>query len=355
MKTIVLTGGGTAGHVTPNIALIPALEKSGFKICYIGSIDGMEKELIRPLKVPYYGIPCGKLRRYIDMKNITDMFKVIVGIKEAFVLLKKIKPDVVFSKGGFVAVPVVIAAKLLRIPVIIHESDITAGLANRIAMPFASVVCASFPETFEALPKQKAVLTGTPIRRELFHGSEENARLLTGFNKHMPVILFMGGSQGSTVINTALREALPHLLTKYQIIHICGKHNVDDSLNHTKGYKQFEYVSDELPDLFSIATLFVSRAGANSIYEFLALKKPNLLIPLSKNASRGDQILNAASFENQGFSKVLFEEELNQQTLTAHIDDLYEHKEQYIEQMRASNLSDGILEVMKVIRDVVYA
>lgn len=353
MKTIVLTGGGTAGHVTPNIALIPYLEKEGFKINYIGTINGMEKELISKLNIPYDGIPSGKLRRYLDIKNLTDMFRVVKGINEASGLLKKIKPDLVFSKGGFVSVPVVIAAKMNKIPVVIHESDISTGLANRIAIPFAEVVCAAFPEALANIPKKKAVLTGTPIRRQLFNGRVDKGFALTDFNDILPIVLFMGGSQGSVKINSTLRNALPGLLNNYQIIHICGKNNIDETLTDTIGYKQFEYITDELPHLFAISNMFVSRAGANSIYEFLTLKKPNLLIPLSKSASRGDQILNAESFERQGFSKVLPEEELSTATLSESINDLYSDRDKYITAMNESALSDGVAEVMNVIREVI--
>lgn len=350
MKRIVLTGGGTAGHVTPNIALIPQLKKEGWDIHYIGTHTGIEKRLIEPLKIPYYGISSGKLRRYMDIKNFTDPFRVLKGSGEAIALLKKLKPTVVFSKGGFVTVPIVLAGWVHKIPVIIHESDITPGLANRISIPFSTQVCANFPETLEHLPKKKRVLTGTPIRQELFQGDPEQGRKLCSFDNKKPVLLMMGGSLGSVKINHCLREALSELLPFFQIVHLCGKGNVDPSLAGQKGYCQFEYVQTELPHLFAAADIILSRGGANAISELLALKKPHLLIPLSAQNSRGDQILNAQSFAKQGYSKVLQEEEMTPQRLAKDIQDVYEHRHQYMKNMKKSNLTNGIENVMEQIR-----
>lgn len=350
MKTIVLTGGGTAGHVTPNIALLPFLRKEGYKIHYIGSNNGIEKELITALDINYHSISSGKLRRYFDIKNVTDMFKVVKGMSDAFFILKKLKPSIVFSKGGFVSVPVVAAAALLKIPVVVHESDITPGLANKLSVPFANAVCTAFPEACDLVGKNKGVLTGTPIRQGLFKGRRENGLSLCGFNKEKPVLLVMGGSLGSVKVNEALRNSLPTLLTSYQIIHLCGKGNIDDKLIDVKGYKQFEYVSKELADIFACSDLVVSRAGANSIYEFLALKKPMLLIPLSMSASRGDQILNAESFQKQGFAKILEEEELNINTFINSVNELYNNKDEYINTMASTKLANGVNEVMKQIK-----
>ena len=350
LKKIVLTGGGTAGHVTPNLALIPKLQEEGWTISYIGTRDGMEKDLVEKTGIPYYGISSGKLRRYLSKKNVSDMFRVLKGVKEASSLLKKLKPDLIFSKGGFVAVPVVLGARLHGIPIVIHESDMTPGLANKIAMPFADVVCTTFPETLQYIPKEKGVNTGTPIRESLFLGSREKGLKLCGFDGEKPVVMMMGGSQGSVKINGELRKALPQILQDFQLVHICGKGNLDASLLDTKGYKQFEYVSEELPHIFAMADIVVSRAGSNSISEFLALKKPSLLIPLSQNASRGDQILNAASFQKQGFSMVLAEEDMTAQKLTEGIRMLYQDREKFIGSMEKSHLANGVDEVMKCIR-----
>lgn len=352
MKRIVLTGGGTAGHVTPNIALIPKLQELGYDIQYIGSYTGIEKELIEPFGIPYHGISSGKLRRYFSVQNFTDPFRVLKGFREAKSLIKQLKPDVIFSKGGFVSVPVVLAGKRNKVPAIIHESDMTPGLANKIAIPSAVKVCCNFPETLETLPKEKAILTGSPIRQELLSGNKIAAMDLCGFSADKPVILVIGGSLGSVVVNTAIRQSLPELLKKFQVIHLCGKGKLDNSLSQIKGYCQFEYIKNELRDIFSLADIVISRAGANAICELLALRKPNLLIPLSANASRGDQILNARSFERQGFSMVLEEEDLSKDTLLDSVQKLYNDRGTFIDAMRNSNQEDSIQTIIQLIENV---
>lgn len=351
MKKIVLTGGGTAGHVTPNIALLPKLRELGYEINYIGSYAGMEKQLIEEQGIPYYGISSGKLRRYFDIKNFSDPLKVIKGFNQAVSLLKKLKPDVVFSKGGFVSVPVILAARFLHIPAIIHESDLTPGLANKIAIPAAYKVCCNFPETIQYLPKEKAVLTGSPIRQELLTGNRIAALELCDFTAGKPVILAVGGSSGSKFMNDALREILPDLLKTYQVIHLCGKGNLAPSLKQTEGYAQFEYAKSELRDMFALADIVISRAGANSICELLALRKPNILIPLSANASRGDQILNANSFQKQGFSYVLEEENLTSKTLMDAIAYVNDQKQTYIDAMSKSTQLNSIDTVIALIEE----
>jgi len=351
MKRIVLTGGGTAGHVTPNLAIAPFLRNSGYELFYIGSKKGIERILAEKANIPYTGISSGKLRRYVHIKNITDMFRVIKGLGDAFAAIVRLHPALVFSKGGFVAVPVVIAAKMLRIKVIIHESDMTPGLANRISLPFADKVCVSFPETISHLPSGKGVLTGTPIRTELYQGSCDEARKICGFHDSKPVMLVMGGSQGSVALNDCVRSILPELIKRFNIIHLCGKGNRRHDLA-MRGYLQFEYISQELPHLLAYAEIIVSRAGANSISEFLALRKPNLLIPLSRSASRGDQILNAKSYESQGFSLVLNEEDMNPESLSLKIDELYANRKKYVQRMAESSIADGTKDVLKVIEEV---
>ena len=351
MKKIIMTGGGTAGHVTPNIALMPALKEAGFDIEYIGSINGMEKGLIEATGTPYHGISSGKLRRYFDWKNFSDPFRVLKGYGQAVSLMKKIKPDVVFSKGGFVSVPVVLAAKHCHIPAIIHESDITPGLANKIAIKGAKKACCNFPETMKYLPADKAVLTGSPIRRELFSGNAENAIRLCNFKDHSkPVLLIIGGSLGSKIVNEAVRKVLPELLEKFYVIHLCGKGNLDNSLSGTIGYAQFEYASSELTDMFALADMAISRAGANSICELLALHKPNILIPLSAAASRGDQVLNANSFKKQGFSYVLEEEHLTAESLLKAVQEVYDNRQKYIDAMAQSGQMDSIGTIVDLIK-----
>lgn len=352
MKRIILTGGGTAGHVTPNIALLPRLKELGYDIQYIGSYNGMEKGLIEPLGIPYHGISSGKLRRYFSLQNFTDPFRVLKGFGEAKKLIKELQPDVIFSKGGFVTVPVVMAGKKCKVPTIIHESDMTPGLANKISIPAATKICCNFPETLEHLPKEKVVFTGSPIRQELLTGNADAALKFCGLSSGKPVILIIGGSLGSVVVNNAVREILPDLLKDFHVIHLCGKGKVDDSLKSLEGYVQFEYIKSELKDLFALADVVISRAGANAICELLALHKPNLLIPLSANASRGDQILNARSFERQGFSKVLEEEELNKSTLLDSLQTLFRDKESYIKAMQQSNQQNSIDTIIELIESV---
>ena len=351
MKRIILTGGGTAGHVTPNIALLPKLSELGYDIQYIGSYNGIEKDLIEPFGVPYHGISSGKLRRYFSTQNFTDPFRVLKGFGEARRLIKERIPDVIFSKGGFVSVPVVLAGKRCKVPVIIHESDMTPGLANKIAIPSAEKVCCNFPETLEYLPRGKAVLTGSPIRQELLSGNKIAALDMCGFTADKPVILVIGGSLGSVIVNNAVRQSLPQLLEHFQVIHLCGKGKMDETLNDTPGYRQFEYIRDELRDIFALADLVISRAGANAICELLALRKPNLLIPLSAKASRGDQLLNARSFERQGFSMVLEEEELTADSLLKAVQDLYENRGTFIDAMRDSDQQDSIDTIISLIEE----
>lgn len=350
-KKIIFTGGGSAGHVMVNIALIPKFQKDGWDVQYIGSNDGIEKELIHNLNnIKYHKISTGKLRRYFSWQNFKDPFKVMKGILQAYRILKKEKPNVIFSKGGFVSVPVVIAGWMNKIPVIIHESDITPGLANKIAIPFASKVLTTFPETVKAVDEKKAIHAGAVVREELLRGNSKRGLEICGFTNGKPIILVMGGSLGAKRINESIRENLDKLLSDFQIVHICGKGNVDNSYD-ASGYKQFEYINKELPDIFAMADLVVSRAGSNAIFEFLALKKPMLLIPLSREASRGDQILNAESFRKLGFSQVLYEEDLNKETLLENIYSINKKKSTYLENMLSSHQADSVSNILNLIQN----
>ncbi|GAK55076.1 UDP-N-acetylglucosamine--N-acetylmuramyl-(pentapeptide) pyrophosphoryl-undecaprenol N-acetylglucosamine transferase [Candidatus Vecturithrix granuli] len=363
MKRIILTGGGTAGHVTPNIALLPGLRSLGFEIHYVGQTTGIERQLIEPEGIPYHPIPAGKLRRYIDLKNVRDIFLVIAGFLKACLLLYRIKPHIIFSKGGFVSCPLVWAAWLHRIPAILHESDLTPGLANKLSLPFAVHICYSFPETAAMLPSGKATHTGIPIRESLQKGEQAKGRELCGFTDTKPVVLIIGGSQGSETINHVIRNALQELQPQFQICHICGPGNIqaeihlptpgpsrEGKLQTTPGYAQFEYVDKELPHLLALANVVVSRAGATTIFELLTLRKPNLLIPLSRKASRGDQVLNAQSFAKQGFSRVLEEEDLTVASLIENIRCTYEQRQTLIQAMNAATTTNGIEQVIEVIQ-----
>lgn len=346
---IVMTGGGSAGHVTPNLALIPKLEEMGYEIVYIGSKEGIEKEIIKKEDIKYYSISSGKLRRYFDLKNFSDPFKVIAGLLQSYNIIKKEKPNIVFSKGGFVAVPVVIAAYLRRIPVIAHESDMTPGLANKLSIPYCCKVCVTFPESLKHIKNNKGILTGTPIREALFNGSKSEFFKEYKFVSNKPLLLIIGGSLGSKVINDVIRQNINSLLTKFNVFHICGKGNIDKSLYDVKNYYQVEYISSKLENIFDAADVVLSRAGANAIFELLALNKPNLLIPLSKKSSRGDQILNAKSFEKSGYSLVLQEDELTSEKLISYLGDLYKNKENYITNMKNSKIKKGNENILKII------
>ena len=354
MKKIILTGGGTAGHVIPNLALVPSLKAAGFEIHYIGSHEGIERGLVEAAGIPYYGISSGKLRRYRSMKNITDIFRVGKGLADALRVIRKIKPDLVFSKGGFVVVPVIAAAKLLRVKSVIHESDMTPGIATKLAIPFASKICVSFPETLAHVPQGRSLVTGSPIRRQLLKGSKEAGFRGTGLAQGgKPVVLVTGGSLGARAINNCVREALPGLLEHFQVVHLCGRGNLSGI--KSQGYVEMEYVNEDMAHILAMCDVVVSRAGANTLFELAALEKPNVLIPLPAAQSRGDQLLNAASFEKRGFSKVLLEDVLTPETLVAEVKTLYSNRHQYIAAMSTQNTADGVGNVMAAIEGVMTA
>lgn len=350
-KTIILTGGGTAGHVMPNIALLPHLKEQNFNVHYIGQKNSIEEKLILQTGIPFHHVSSGKLRRYFSLKNFSDPFKVLYGTAQSVAIINKVKPQIIFSKGGFVSLPVTLGAKIKNVPVVLHESDFTPGLANKIAMRFCKKVCVSFDETLKYIEDGKGIYTGSPIRDELLKGDTLKAKTFLGsyFKRDFPTVLVMGGSLGSVFINETLRASLSVLLKNYNIVHICGKNNIDNSLLNKEGYMQFEYINEQLKDIFALADLVVSRAGANSIFELASLCKPNLLIPLPKASSRGDQILNAKNYEKKGFSKVLFQEDMTKETLIGNINDVYENRQTYINNMKKENLKSGTDNVMKVI------
>ena len=348
VKRIVLTGGGTAGHVSPNQALIPLLQEEGWEIHYIGTKTGIERTLIEPMAgVTYHAVSSGKLRRYFDLKNFTDPFRVIAGAFQSMALIHRLKPNVVFSKGGFVSVPVVFGAALCRVPVVMHESDITPGLANKLCKPFAKAVCTTFPECAKLLGA-KAVQTGTPLRAMVFSGSRERGLALAGFDGSRPVLMMMGGSLGAQSVNAVLREALPELTKRFDVLHICGKGNLAPELEGMAGYRQFEYLSDELPDAFACADVMLSRAGSNSLSEILALRKPALLIPY--HSGRGDQLLNANSLKARGLAHVMVQSDLNAASLVTAIDALWDDRALLVQRMAALPDADGTQPVLAQIR-----
>ena len=351
-KKIVLTGGGTAGHVTPHLAILPILLSKGYEVHYIGTENGIEHQMMSKENVVYHAVKSGKLRRYFSWQNFTDPFRVIYGAFQSAHQIGKIKPDVCFSKGGFVSVPVVIGAWVHHVPVLCHESDLTPGLANKICSKFAKKIATTFPECAEALGK-KAVMTGTPLRPELFAGTREKGLALAGFTGEKPVLMMTGGSLGAQSVNKVLREALDELCKDYDVLHLCGKGNLDESLKGKPGYVQFEFLSAEMPDAFACADAVLSRAGSNSLCELQALKKPMLLVPYPKGASRGDQILNAESFKSRGLAHFIAQENLNKDSLIKAVHELMDSREtliQALENAPAANATDKIIEMIEEIQ-----
>ena len=344
-KKIVLTGGGSAGHVTPNLALIPGLQAHDIEVHYIGTQDGIEHTLVHG--VPYHVIEAGKMRRYASAKNITDIFKIIKGYGQAKKILRSLQPDIVFAKGGFVSVPVAWAAAKLNIPVILHESDYTPGLANRLCMKKAQTVCLSF-DTREAAGG-KGVLTGSPIRSDLLTGSRAAGLKKLGFSGDKPVLLIMGGSLGAQAVNDAVDADIEELTSRYSIVHLRGKGKLNPALDGKADYRQFEYIEEGLNDIFAAADLALSRSGANAIFEFLALRLPALLVPLPLSASRGDQILNADYFKKRGYAEVIAQEDLTPETLLSALCELEAHREELIGNMSRSAEADGTNNVLTII------
>ncbi|EIT86709.1 undecaprenyldiphospho-muramoylpentapeptide beta-N-acetylglucosaminyltransferase [Fictibacillus macauensis ZFHKF-1] len=351
-QTIVFTGGGSAGHVTPNIAIMDELGREEWDLHYIGSKQGIEKDLISALEIPYYGISSGKLRRYLDFQNVKDAFKVIKGIADARKVLKKLQPKLVFSKGGFVSVPVIIAASLLNIPIYIHESDLTPGLANKISQRFATKIFTSFEEAASHFPAHKTTAIGSPIRQAIFAGDAKRGKALLGITNDQPILTIMGGSLGAQKINETIRTALPELTARYHIVHLCGKGNVDETLQHIPSYQQFDYVNKELPDLLAATDTVITRGGSNALFEFLALHIPMLIIPLTKQQSRGDQLLNAAAFTKKGYAHTLEEEQLTAKSLLQALEQLEEGRDTMIQRLKASNQGDALSELVKQIQAI---
>jgi len=341
-KKIIFTGGGTAGHVTPNLALIKKFQEQGWDVGYIGSQTGIEKEIVAKINIPYYTIATGKLRRYFSLQNFIDPIKIFLGIFQAIVLIYKLKPKVIFSKGGFVAFPVVVAAWFNRIPAVIHESDLTIGLTNKLCLPFAKKICVTFPLTARQIKnKNKAVLTGTPIRQDFLNGNVNQGRQFCGFDSNKKIILVFGGSLGADVINKNIRKILPEILVDFDVIHICGLGKIDTNCNSV-GYKQFEYLHEQFAHILAAADLVISRAGANSVYELIMAKKPNILIPLAAKFSRGDQILNAKFCAENGYSELILQENLTSEVLLEKIFTTRKNSDKIIKNMHAFKALDSI-------------
>ena len=350
MATIILTGGGTAGHCTPNLALYPYLKNDFENIVYVGSENGIERNIIENTEIPYYSIPCAKLNRVNKSKNFIMPFKVLLGVVKAGKILEKVKPDVVFSKGGYVSVPTVIAASIRKIPVITHESDYTVGLANKISSIYSKKVLTAFPETAKHVKNGEYV--GSPIRKSIFKASKEEALKSFGFNGKKPILLVTGGSQGAQIINKTLRKALPELLPKFDVIHVCGKNNVAQELSQ-KGYFQTEYIN-KIENAFAVCSVCVSRSGANTLFEVMSLKIPTVLIPLPQTASRGDQILNANYFQKKGLAHVLPQENLTPESLVLSVTSAYANRFNLLRNFESNPIKDASRQISRIIADYAH-
>ena len=349
---VLLTGGGTAGHVTPNLALLPALRERGFDVSYVGSVAGIERRLATEAGLPYHAVQTGKLRRYASFENLVDLFRIPVGILQATFLLMRLRPAVVFSKGGFVGVPVVVAAWLNRVPVVVHESDLTPGLANRLSFPFATKICLAFRETEPLVAGRDAVHTGTPVRSSLKEGDRARGSQRFGLEPSLRTVLVFGGSQGAQAINERLRASLDPLLEDTQVLHVCGAGHLDPALEGRARYHQYEYLDAEFADAFACADVVVSRAGANSLAELIALRKPALVIPLPTAASRGDQIDNAKLYAEKGYGLVLPQEELTTESLIVGLREVLDRAGDLVAAMDRAESHDPAVRIADLLADL---
>lgn len=348
LARVVVTGGGTAGHVLPAIPVMERLLADGCEVHFVGSTSGLEQRLLGDLAVAFHAVSSGKLRRYFSVQNLLDAGRVPLGIVQAWRLLRRLRPQVVFSKGGFAAVPAVLAGWLNRTPVVAHESDLTPGLANRLSMPLAASLCVNFEPTAARATAKRVVVTGTPLRRQLQDGDAEAGRVLLGLrDEAKPMLLVVGGSSGAAHLNAVLRDALPQLLAEYCVAHVCGPGQLDSALGERAGYAQREYVGDEWGHVIAAADLVISRAGANALWEWLALGKPHLLVPLPRTASRGDQIENAAFSAQRGWSVVVAEDELNATTLVAELAKLRDLAPTIRQRLRAFAQHDSVALIVR--------
>ena len=351
MKTVLVVGGGSAGHVLPTIPIITKLKDSGYKVCFIGSRSGMEERLLVGVCIDFFSIPTGKLRRYFSFQNVLDFFGFCFGVLYSLFIISRIKPSVIFSKGGFVSLPVVLAGWLLRVPILAHESDRTPGLANRISMPFLSTYCTSFPSKEDLNTKFRHVHTGSPVRAEMLLGDRARGKEMLNYVDEKPILIVTGGSQGSEFINQNVRAVLEELLERFNVLHICGQGNLLPI--NKNGYKQIEYVSKNWGHMLAAADLVVSRAGANALFELLALRKVCIYIPLSKTWSRGDQIDNSQYVVENNFGKVLDEDALTSSSFLEEILKTYKSRESHRQSLEAYSAIDASTMIYDEILDLV--
>lgn len=343
-KSIVLTGGGTAGHVMPNLALVPELKKHFDKIYYLGTKSGIEKDILKKYpEIEFVEIPAVKFRRTFSLEIFALPFKLLKAIAQTKKILKRINPNVIFSKGGYVAIPVAISGKKLNIPVISHESDISMGLANKIIYHYATVMCTSFETTAK---KKRMVCTGSPVRPEIMNGEKFATRTKLGFDSRKMLLVF-GGSIGAMAINKLVWNNIDALTKKYNVAHIVGKGNINKSIN-IQNYKQFEFVSN-IQDFFAMSDIAVCRSGANTLFELIATRLPALLIPLPKLESRGDQIDNAKYFVKKGYFVLLEQEQATNQKFLDMIDLTYNKKDTLKKDMSKFNKISANQKIVDII------
>jgi UDP-N-acetylglucosamine--N-acetylmuramyl-(pentapeptide) pyrophosphoryl-undecaprenol N-acetylglucosamine transferase len=347
-KRILLTGGGSAGHVTPNLALIDALTAEGWEVHYAGSADGIERRLVEGKVSAYHVVPVGKLRRYFSWENARDLFRVMHGLWVGWRIVGRLRPRVIFSKGGFVSVPAVVGGALRGIPVLAHESDFSPGLATRLVAPFVTTVCTTFRET--CVPRARQLrFVGSPLRPALWAGDRTRGLTFLGFSGKRPVLLVVGGSLGATALNAALRSRLAALTARYDIVHLCGAGKEDPALEGP-AYRQFAYLDDAYGDVLAAADRVVSRAGANGLFELLALRKISLLVPLGRGASRGDQLENSAWATAQGYALTVNEAALEGEGLDQALAALDAQAPTLAEALGRFEVPDALAEVMALLR-----
>ena len=349
-RTIVFTGGGTAGHVLPTKPIITQFQARGDRVIFIGSKSGLERQLVEDWGVEFNEITTGKLRRYLSVENVIDAFRVPLGIVQAWNLLRRAKPNAIFSKGGYVAFPVVFAAWLLRIPVVAHESDLSPGLATRLCAPFVKTQCVSFSQT--ETKANRVAVTGTPIRAELLAGDKERARTWLNLASNLKVLVVVGGSLGAEAINQVVHASIGRLTQEFVVIHVCGKGNVKKHLCSVENYYQFEYITEQWGDAIALADVVVSRSGANALFELLSLRKPNILIPLPLAQSRGDQIENAEMAEINGWSLVLPQELCDTESLLQTIELITANLTQWQAKLQTFEVKDSASLIMAEIDQV---
>jgi len=329
---IAITGGGTGGHIFPNISIVEELKIRGEKnIVWIGEKGGKEELFAKKLNIPFYGIKAGKIRRYFSLKNFSDLFLVVLGFFQSLFLLSKLKPKLLFSKGGFVSIPPAFAARVLRVPVLTHESDINPGLANRLISKASYAVCTSFKETSPYFPGKRVFYTGNPVRKVIKDGNSKRGKIFLGFKEDLPFVMVVGGSLGAQSINNTIYKIVDNYDLPFNLVHQCGRGNLNNTFIKIKKYRQYEFLGKEIGDVMAVSTLIISRAGAGALYEISYLGKPSILIPLSKTASRGEQVDNAKFFEENGASIVILNDDLNEKILFKTVCNLLENKNTLVE------------------------